>query len=137
MVCRQFLRFEAWKYQEKVHLQACDAQRSRWQKLLMDTTKGREKVHLWGLNGQQEILIDSTKATEMVQITDKAGQVMLMDAAPGREKIQNTDKADQTITMDAAAGQITLTDRAGSNVLLDGTSGNILVRSSAMVLINP
>ena len=116
MMCHQFLHFEAWKHQEKVHLQSCDAQRSRWQKVPMDTTKGREKVHLWGLNGQEEILIDSTNAAEKVRITDKAGQA---------------------ITMDAVAGQITLTDRAGSNVLLDGTSGNILVRSSAMVLINP
>lgn len=136
-ICRQFLRLEAWKDQEKIHVQSGDAQRSRWQKVLLDTTKNREKMHLWGLNGQQELLIDSTKAAEKVQITDKAGQVLLMDAAPGREKIQNTDKAGQTITMDAVAGQITLTDRAGSNVRMDGGSGNVLICSSAMVLINP
>ncbi len=128
-VCRQFLRFEAWKDQEKVHLQSCDAQRSRWQKLLMDTTKGREKVHLWGLNGQQEILIDSTKAAEKVRITDKAGQVLLMDAAPGREKISMVNKSGQRFLMDAAATRIGLTDRAGSEVLLEGASGNVLVRS--------
>jgi len=136
-VCRQFLRLEAWKDQEKVHLQSGDAQRSRWQKLLMDTTKNREKVHLWGLNGRQEILIDSTQGAEKVQLTDKAGQVILMNAAPGQERISAVDKSGQQILMDATSTRIGLTDRAGSNVLLDGASGNVLVRSAALVLINP
>jgi hypothetical protein len=136
-VCRQSLRLEAWKDQEKVHLQSCDAQRSRWQKLLMDTTKGREKTHLWGLNGQQEVLIDSTKGSEKVQLTDKAGQVIVMNAAAGRENISMVDKSGQRFLMDAAATRIGLTDRAGSEVLLEGASGNVLVRSASLVLINP
>jgi len=95
-LCRQTLRFEAWKDEEKIHIQSCDAQRSRWQKILLDTTKDREKIHVWGLNGQQYVLIDSTKDAERIQVRDKAG----------------------------------------SEVILDATSGNVVVRSANMVLIN-
>ncbi len=38
-----------------------------------------------GLNGTQEILIDSTKGAEQIRLTDKAGQVVRMNAAPGRK----------------------------------------------------
>lgn len=96
-LCRQQLRFEAWKDEEKVHIQSCDAQRTRWQKILLDTTKGREKVHIWGLNGQQYVLIDSTQGAERIHVRDKVG----------------------------------------SEVILDATSGNIVLRSANMVLINP
>lgn len=95
-LCRQTLRFEAWKDEEKIHIQSCDAQQSRWQKILLDTTKEKEKVHIWGLNGQQYVLIDSTKDAERIQVRDKAG----------------------------------------SEVILDATSGNVLIRSANMVLIN-
>jgi hypothetical protein len=95
-LCRQILRFEAWKDQEKIHIQSSDAQRTRWQKILLDTTKEREKIHVWGLNGEQYVLIDSTKDAERIQVKDKAG----------------------------------------SDVILDATSGNVVVRSANMVLIN-
>ena len=95
-LCRQQLRFEAWKDEEKIHIQSCDAQRTRWQKILLDTTKDREKVHVWGLNGQQYVLIDSTTGAERIEVRDKAG----------------------------------------SEVVLDATSGNIVIRSANMVLIN-
>ncbi len=96
-LCRQQLRFEAWKDEEKIHIQSCDAQRTRWQKILLDTTKDREKVHVWGLNGQQYVLIDSTKDGERIHVKDKAG----------------------------------------SEIVLDAASGNIVIRSANMVLINP
>jgi hypothetical protein len=111
------MRWEAWKDKEKIHIQSCDKTRARWQKILIDTTKGREKVHIWGLCGTQEILIDSTSGAEKIQLTDKAGQVVVMNAAAGRERIQATDKS-------------------GSVILMDGVIGNIIVRSSNKVLIN-
>ena len=95
-LCRQQLRFEAWKDEEKIHIQSCDAQRTRWQKILLDTTKDREKIHVWGLNGEQYVLIDSTQGGERIEVKDKAG----------------------------------------SEVVLDATSGNIVIRSANMVLIN-
>ena len=78
-------------------------------------SKGREKVRILGLGGEQEIVIDGTSGSEAIRITDKAGQ---------------------TIVMDAAAPSITLTDGAGSVVQLDGSSGNVLITSAAQVLIN-
>ena len=116
-LCRQFMRWEAWKDKEKIHIQSCDKTRARWQKILIDTTKGREKVLVWGLCGTQEILIDSTAGAEMIRFTDKAGQVVVMNAVPGQERIQATDKS-------------------GSAILMDGVMGNIIVRSSNKVLIN-
>lgn len=117
-LCRQFLRFEAWQDREKVHLQSNDKTRTRWQKILIDTTLGREKTHIWGLNGLQEIVIDSTLGMEHIRITDRALQTFLMLAAPGMERI-------------------TLIDRAGSIVLMDAVTGNIVVRSTNKVFINP
>jgi hypothetical protein len=108
---------EAWQDKEKVHILSCDKGRSRWQKILIDTTKGREKVHIWGLNGTQEILVDSTAAAEQIRLTDKAGQVVRMNAAPGQESISATDKS-------------------GSLVFMDGVAGNIIIRSTNTVLIN-
>jgi hypothetical protein len=96
-LCRQQLRFEAWKDEEKIHIHSCDAQRIRWQKILLDTTKDREKVHVWGLNGHQYVLIDSTKDAERIHVKDKAG----------------------------------------SEIVLDAVSGNIVISSANMVLINP
>jgi len=104
--------------QGKIHIQSCDKSRARWQKILIDTTKGKEKVHIWGLCGTQEILIDSTAGTEMIRLTDKAGQVVVMNAAAGQERIQATDKS-------------------GSVILMDAVMGNIVIRSTNKVLINP
>jgi len=117
-LCRQYVRWEAWKDQEKIHIQSCDKERARWQKILIDTTKSQEKVHIWGLCGTQEILIDSTAGMEMIRLTDKAGQVVIMDAAPGRERIQSTDKS-------------------GSVIIMDGVMGNIVIQATNKVLINP
>jgi hypothetical protein len=117
-LARQFLRFEAWQDREKVHLQSNDKTRTRWQKILMDTTLGRERTHIWGLNGLQEIVIDSTLGMEHIRITDRALQTFLMLAAPGMERI-------------------TLTDRAGSIIMMDAATGNIVVRSTNKVFINP
>lgn len=116
--CRQFLCLEAWQDKEKVHIQSSDAIRSRWQKILIDTTKGHETIHLWGLGGTQEIQICSTAGKEQVRLTDKAGQVFVLSSASGRERIQVTDKA-------------------GSKLTMDGTMGHVIVRSSGKVLINP
>ena len=116
-LCRQQVILEAWQDKEKVHILSCDKGRSRWQKILIDTTKGREKVHIWGLNGTQEILVDSTAAAEQIRLTDKAGQVVRMNAAPGQESISATDKS-------------------GSLVFMDGGPGNIIIRSTNTVLIN-
>lgn len=117
-LARQYVRWEAWQDNEKIHIQSCDRMRSRWQKILIDTTKGREKVHVWGLNGMQEILIDSTAGLEKIELRDKAGQFVVMNAAAGAEHIRATD-------------------RSGSIVFMDAVAGNILVNSSNMVFINP
>jgi hypothetical protein len=117
-LARQFLRFDAWQDREQVHLQSSDRTRTRWQKILVDTTLGREKTHIWGLNGLQEIVIDSTMGMEHIRITDRALQTFLLLAAPGMERI-------------------TLVDRAGSVVLLDAVTGNIVVRATNKVFINP
>lgn len=116
--CRQFLCLEAWQDKEKIHIQSSDATRSRWQKILIDTTKGHETIHLWGLGGTQEIQICSTAGKEQVRLTDKAGQVFVLSSASGRERIQVTDKA-------------------GSKLTMDGVMGHVIVRSSGKVLINP
>lgn len=115
---RQCLVLDAWKDRENVLIQSCDPTRSRWQKILIDTTRGREKIRLTGLCGLQEVVIDST---------------------PGKEKIQMRDKAGQTVVLNAAAGaeQIRATDKAGSSMLMDAASGNVIVRSTNKVMINP
>jgi hypothetical protein len=96
-VCHQFVRLEAWQDKEKIHIQSSDKAKSRWQKILIDTTKGRESISIWGLGGTQEVRIIS---------------------ASGKE-------------------QIRLKDRTGSKVIMDGSAGHIVVRSSGKVLINP
>jgi len=116
--CRQFLCLEAWQDREKIHIQSSDATRSRWQKILIDTTKGHETIHLWGLGGTQEIQICSTAGKEQVRLTDKAGQTLVLSSASGRERIQVTDKA-------------------GSKLTMDGVMGHVIIRSSGKVLVNP
>lgn len=117
-LARQFLRFEAWQDEEKIHIQSNDKSRSRWQKILIDTTMGHEKTHIWGLNGLQEITIDGTPGMEHILIRDRAMQTFVMMAGPGQERI-------------------TLTDRAGSVVLMDAHTGNIVLRATAAIIINP
>ena len=90
-LCRQSLRFEAWKDEEKIHIQSCDAGRSRWQKILLDTTKDREKVHIWGLNGQQYVLIDSTKDAERIELRDIAGNNVILDGAGGNVVVRSAN----------------------------------------------
>ena len=107
----------------------------RWQKILIDTTKGREAVRIWGLNGLQSIVVDSAAGKENITLTDKAGQVIRMDAAQGT--IRAVDKAGQVIRMDGAAGTIRATDKAGSVILMNGQAGNIVIQSAMKVLINP
>ena len=117
-LARQFVRLEAWRDKEKIHIQSCDTERSRWQKILIDTTKGREKVHIWGLNGAQSVLIDSTLGMERIELRDKANQTVVLNAGFGREHIRAMDKA-------------------GNLVYMDGLAGNIIVRSTNLTLINP
>ncbi len=96
-LCRQFVRLEAWQDKEKIHIQSSDKTRSRWQKILIDTTKGRESISIWGLGGAQEVRIISANGSE----------------------------------------QIRFKDRTGSKVIMDGSAGHIVVRSTGKVLINP
>jgi len=91
-LCRQYVRFEAWKDKEKIHIQSCDKNRSRWQKILLDTTKAKEKVYIWGLGAAQEILIDSTAGAEKIRLTDKAGSTITMDGVTGNIVIKSTNK---------------------------------------------
>jgi len=86
------VRWEAWKDKEKIHIQSCDKSRARWQKILIDTTKGKEKVHIWGLCGTQEILIDSTKGSEKIRFNDKAGSTIMMDGVTGNIIIRSANK---------------------------------------------
>ncbi len=116
--CRQFVRLEAWQDKEKIHISSSDKTRSRWQKILIDTTKGRESICIWGLGGTQEIQICSTAGKEEVRLVDKAGQVFVLSSVSGRERIQ-------------------LTDKAGSKLTMDGAMGHVIVRSTGKVLINP
>ena len=82
-LCRQFVRWEAWKDKEKIYVQSCDKGRGRIQRILLDTTKGRERVVISGLNFRQEIIIDSTAGREYIRIRDKAGSFVFMDAVNG------------------------------------------------------
>ena len=113
---RQGVMLEAWQDKEKVHILSCDAARARWQKILIDTTKGREVIRIWGLNGTQSVVVDSAAGKENITLTDKAGQV---------------------IRMDPVAGTIRAVDKAGSVILMNGQAGNIVIQSAAKVLINP
>ncbi|MBM4039236.1 MAG: baseplate assembly protein V [Planctomycetes bacterium] len=82
-LCRQFVRWEAWKDREKIWVQSNDKGRGRIQRVLLDTTKGRERVVISGLNFRQEIIIDSTAGREHILVRDKAGSVVWMDAVNG------------------------------------------------------
>ena len=92
-LCRQFVRWEAWQDEEKIHIQSCDHNRSRIQKLLLDTTKDKERVVLSGLNFQQEIIIDSTAGRERILVRDKVGSTIVMDAVNGNVTVNAKNKA--------------------------------------------
>lgn len=92
-LCRQFVRWEAWQDKEKVHIQSCDRNRSRIQKVLLDTTMGRERLVLSGLNFRQEIVIDSTAGRERILLRDKAGSQIVMDAVNGNVTVNAKNKA--------------------------------------------
>jgi len=113
----QKIRLDAWQDEEKVHILSGDSAGTRWQKVLLDTTKGREKVTIFGLCGKQSIEISSVKGKESISFTDAAGQKILMSAAPGMESI-------------------TMTDKSGSVIKMDGLAGIIQVKSTAQVFIN-
>ena len=80
---------------EDPHPVSCDKTRARWQKILIDSTVGRE----------------------MIRLTDKAGQVVVMNAAAGRERIQATDKSGSVILMDGVMGNIIV--RSSNKVLIN------------------
>jgi hypothetical protein len=117
-LCGQHILLEAWKDKEKVHIISRDKGGGRAQKILIDSTKGREKIEIVGLNGLQKMVIDSTKGQEKVSVMDKAGQSITMNSAAGRESIA-------------------IKDKKGSKVFMDGLSGNMIIKSTNMVLINP
>lgn len=115
--CRQYVHLEAWKDKEKIHIMSCDKGRSRWQKIILDTTKGREKVSIFGLAGNQSIVIDSAKGKEKIIVKDKAGQTFLLNSMRGREGI-------------------TVKDKKGGKVYLDGLTGNMMIKAANMLLVN-
>ena len=92
-LCRQFVRWEARPGREKVHVQSCDRGRSRIQRVLLDTTTGRERVVLSGLNFRQEIVIDSSAGRERILLRDKAGSTVTMDARNGNVAVRAKNKA--------------------------------------------
>ena len=92
-LCRQFVRWDAQEDREKVHVQSGDRNRSRIQKVLLDTTKGRERVVISGLNSKQEIVIDSTAGRERITVRDRAGSMIVMDAVNGNVTVRSRNKA--------------------------------------------
>lgn len=91
-LCRQFLRLEAWQDKEKIHILSCDKSRSRWQKILIDTTKGRESISIWGLGGAQEVRVISAAGREQIRFKDKSGSKVIMDGANGHIVVRSTRK---------------------------------------------
>ena len=91
-LCRQSLRFEAWADEEKIHLISCDKTRTRWQQIVLDTTKNKEKVRIMGLRGLQNITIDSSKGQEKIVIRDRAGSAIIMDGLTGNLVLRAASK---------------------------------------------
>ena len=89
---RQTLRFDAWHDHEKITIQSNDKTRSRWQRLVFDTTKGREKITISGLGGTQTIVVDGTEGRERIQIRDKAGSMIRMDGVSGILAVKAANK---------------------------------------------
>lgn len=154
---RQLLEFRAKTDEERITIRSNDVNLGRIQFVEIDTKKGREKITISGLNGTQTLVIDCTDGLERIVWTDAAGQTIVMDARAGQEKIRLTDKANNVVEMSAIPGQekITLTDKlgqqvavqagpspqikaqdvAGSMVVLDGTSGTVVVKPATLALI--
>ncbi len=88
----QFLKLEARQDKEKIHIESRDRHRGRWQKILLDTTKDKEKVSIYGLNGTQTVVIDSTAGRERIVLRDKAGSIITMDGVTGNIVIKATSK---------------------------------------------
>lgn len=82
-VCGQELRFDAWRDEEKIILQSCDVQKSRWQRIVLDNTRGHERIEIMGLNGQQSVVIDSTSGAERIQLKDLSGSEVVLDGPSG------------------------------------------------------
>lgn len=112
----QKILLEAWQDKEKIHLVSGNRNQTRTQKILLDTTKGREKILIQGLNGKQQIVIDSTSGQEKITITDRAGQSIKLSSAPGRESIS-------------------LTDKLGSRIFMDGLMGNIIIKAANSLIL--
>lgn len=91
-LCRQSIKMEAWHDKEKIILVSCDKDRSRWQKIVLDTTKDKEKIEILGLRGLQKVLIDSNKLTPKILIKDKAGSKILMDGLTGNLVVSAASK---------------------------------------------
>ncbi len=91
-LCHQFLRLEAWQDREKVHIVSCDKTRARWQKILIDTTKGRESISIWGLGGAQEVRIISTNGSEQIRLKDRTGSKVIMDGSAGHIVVRSAGK---------------------------------------------
>lgn len=102
-LARQSVRLETDGSSHRVHLLSCDPQRSRWQKIILDTTPGREQIRIIGVNGSQEILLDGAK-----------------------KRITLRDGSGNTVTM--GSGGITLTDNSGGTVTMGG--GSIRVKGT-------
>lgn len=114
---RQFMRLAGTPNREMIHLQSGDVSRSRWQKILLDTTPGRERITLFGLNGTQTVEIDGTAGREKIRLTDNTGQTLILDSSLGRQRIEAEDAA-------------------GSKIVMDGLTGIVSVKSTLKVLIN-
>ena len=91
-LCRQFVRLEAWQDREKIHIQSSDKTRSRWQKILIDTTKGRESSGIWGLGGAQEVRIISANGSEQIRFRDRTGSKVIMDGSAVHIVVRSTGK---------------------------------------------
>ena len=91
-LCHQFLRLEAWQDREKVHIVSCDTTRARWQKILIDTTKGRESISIWGLGGTQEVRIISANGSEQIRFKDRTGSKVIMDGSAGHIVVRSAGK---------------------------------------------
>jgi uncharacterized protein involved in type VI secretion and phage assembly len=65
-----------------------------------------------------QILFDETPGLENLVIQDKAGNTVRLDSKPGAESITLQDKAGSTIQMNTTQGDITLSHKDGSTIIL-------------------
>ncbi len=90
--CHQSIRLEAWHDKEKIHILSCDKTRGRWQKILIDTTKGRESISIWGLGGTQQIRMMSAAGRQQIRMKDRAGSQIIMDGVTGHIVVKSLRK---------------------------------------------